>query len=335
MIALVWVATSGAILAHPASTELAEAARGFLAALTPEQRAKTLFEMGDAERENWHFVPKTRAGLTLKEMTPAQQEKAMTLVKTGLSARGHARVESIMSLEAVLKEIEGRDMRDAGLYTFAVFGNPDAKGVWSWRFEGHHISINFTLVGDIHLSTTPSFLGANPAEVRTGPKKGLRALAEEEDLARELLALLTPDQKKIAILNARVPRDIITGNQRQITLQKPDGLSVARMTPEQSEKVQALIELYIARYRSEAAAVSRQKIQAAGWPAVHFAWIGSEQRGEPHYYRIQGSTFLIEYDNVQNDANHIHTVWRDADGDFGRDLLREHYERAHTSDTRR
>lgn len=334
MIALAWSA-SAAVFAHPASTELAEAARTFLTALTPEQRAKTVFEMSDAERENWHFVPKARAGLTLKEMTPVQQEKAMALVKTGLSARGHARVENIMSLEAVLKEIEGRDMRDAGLYTFAVFGNPDANAVWAWRFEGHHISINFTLVGDTHLSTTPSFLGANPAEVLSGPKKGLRALAEEEDLARELLSLLTPDQKKIAVLDARVPRDIITGNQRQITLQKPDGLAVARMTPEQNEKLHALLELYIARYRSEAAAASREKIQAAGWPAVHFAWIGSEQRGEPHYYRIQGPTFLVEYDNVQNNANHIHTVWRDAEGDFGRDLLREHYERAHTSDSRR
>jgi len=321
--------TVSSLPAHPASSELAQAARSFLSSLTDEQRAKTVFALNDPERENWHYVPKTRAGLTLKEMTAPQREKAMALVRVGLSEKGHARVETIMSLEAVLYEIEGAATRDAGLYTFAVFGDPDAKGIWSWRFEGHHLSVNFTLVGDTHLSTTPSFFGANPAEVRTGSRKGLRALAEEEDQGREMLASFDGEQRKVAVLEIAVPRDIVTGNKREISLEKPEGLPVSRMTSAQSGRLLDLLKLYLLKYRTDIATADLAKIQASGWQQVHFAWVGSDRRGEPHYYRIQGPTFMVEYDNIQNGANHIHTVWRDAKGDFGRDLLREHYAREH------
>lgn len=330
-IAVALFALASSAWAHSGSTELAEAARAFVATLTPEQKARTVFAMTDAERENWHYVPKTRAGLTLKEMSAAQRGQALALVRKGLSEEGHLQLEKIMSLEAVLREIEGSAHRDAGLYTLAIFGDPQSKGIWSWRFEGHHVSINFTLVGDAHIATTPSFFGANPAEVRRGPLTGLRALDQEEDLGRGLLASLDKDQRELAVLPISVPRDIVTGSKRQISLEKPQGLPVARLSAEQRVLFLKLIQRYVQRYRADVAEPILEKIQTVEWPHLHFAWVGSDKPGAPHYYRIQGSTFVIEYDNVQNGANHIHTVWRDAGEDFGRDLLREHHLRDHGS----
>jgi len=319
----------GWLAAHSASRELADAAIAFLSVLEPEQSRRTVFPVNDAERGNWHFVPKERNGLKLKEMTPLQRERAMALLRAGLSERGHAQAQAIMGLEKILFEIEGRDHRDAGLYTFSVFGTPSANGVWGWRVEGHHLSVNFTLVGSQHVSTTPSFFGSNPAEIRTGPQKGQRALGELEDLGRSLLLALDPVQRSVALFSAEAPRDIITGNQRRITLEKPEGLPAARMNPTQRGQLEQLVRAYVFRHREDVATEDLRKISEAGWDQVHFAWAGGPARGEAHYYRVQGPTFLIEYDNVQNSANHVHAVWRDPEADFGRDVLREHYANEH------
>jgi hypothetical protein len=320
--------------AHTASRALSEAALAFLATLPVDLARRTTYGIKDAERENWHFVPKERNGLALKEMTPLQREKALALLRAGLSDRGHLQVEAIMALERVLFELEGTARRDAGLYTVTVFGTPSPDGIWGWRFEGHHLSVNFTLVGSTHVSTTPSFFGSNPAEVRSGPKKGQRALGELEDLGRDVLNGLDPSQRALAVTSDRAPNDILTSNQARVVLEAPQGVAYSRMSPAQQARLQALVHAYVQRHREDVAQVDLQKIAAAGWDRVHFSWAGGLEKGAPHYYRVQGPTFVIEYDNVQNGANHVHAVWRDPEADFGRDLLKEHYAREHAAATR-
>jgi hypothetical protein len=216
----------------------------------------------------------------------------------------------------------------------SVFGKPAAKGTWAWRVEGHHLSLNFTVVKGQFVSVTPSFMGSNPAEVKDGPRKGLRALALEEDLARQLVHSLTGDQKQVTIYTNTAPSDIITSTNRPARLLKPDGLSMAKMTKPQAELLWNLIQEYVRRNRAELADKDLEKIQNAGLEKIYFAWAGSTERGKGHYYRVQGPTFVMEYDNTQSDpsknpANHIHAVWRDLAGDFGEDLLRKHYDESH------
>lgn len=315
------------LAAHPASSELTTAARAFLDSLDGAQRQRVTYPFVDAERENWHYVPRERNGLRLKDLTAGQRERAIALLHAGLSERGRAQAEAIMSLEQVLFEIEGRSHRDAGLYTVTLFGEPTEQGSWGWRVEGHHLSVNFTLVGGHAIATTPSFFGANPAEVRSGPLRGLRALGELEDLGRELVRALTPSQQLRAILPINVPSDILTTNQRRITLSAPEGLAASAMSAAQRKVLEQIVRAYVFRHRPDLAQQDLERITAAGWETVHFAWVGGLEPGVAHYYRVQGRTFLIEYDNTQNNANHAHAVWRDAERDFGRDLLREHYER--------
>lgn len=317
--------------AHPASRELADAALAFLATLPEDSTRRATYTVDNAERENWHYIPKDRNGLALKDMTPVQRERALALLRAGLSDRGHAQAEAIMGLERVLFEIEGKAHRDAGLYTFTVFGTPSADGIWGWRMEGHHLSVNFTLVGSNYISTTPSFFGANPAEVRTGAKMGERALGELEDLGRGLLTALDPSQRAVAVISDKAPNDILTTNKARIVLDSPQGLAFAKMTSEQQQRLQLLVRAYVQRHRDDVASVDLKRIETAGWSGVHFSWSGGQKKGEPHYYRVQGPTFVIEYDNVQNGANHIHAVWRDAAGDFGRDVLKDHYAKEHAA----
>jgi hypothetical protein len=209
-----------------------------------------------------------------------------------------------------------------------VFGQPAPAATWGWRVEGHHVSLNFTIVDGVLVAATPSFFGANPARVPRGPRQGLRALAAEEDLGRQLVLSLTPRQKQVAILNQQVPADIITGSARAVTPLQPTGLLAAAMSYQQNEKLLALIREYLGRNRPELAEADLKKIRSAGIDRIGFVWIGGLEQGEAHYYRVQGPTFLLEYDNIQNQANHIHAVWRDFENDFGDDLLKRHYERS-------
>lgn len=321
--------TSFRTSAHSPTEEMSEAANNFLASLTPEQQTKARFELKDDERKNWHFIPKDRKGLPIKEMTPAQRNLAHALLSTGMSQRGYVKAVTIMSLEQVLQELEGagrRFPRDVELYFLTIFGNPGDKEAWGWRFEGHHLAINFTVVNGKDVSATPSFMGTNPAEVREGPRKGLRVLAEEEDLARQLVKSFNEEQKKTAIYTNTAPADIITAAERKATVLATTGLAASRMNKGQSKLLLELIREYVYRHRAEVADHDLARIQKAGFNKIHFAWAGGLERGQPHYYRIQGPTFLMEYDNTQNNANHIHAVWRDFENDFGDDLLRKHYD---------
>ncbi len=325
---LVILSLATACRAHIAGEEMASAAHKFLESLTPEQRTKAAFPFKSEERSNWYFIPKVREGLTLKAMTPAQRALAHTLLNSGLSAQGYQKVTNIISLEPILKELEGPTgamVRDGELYYVSIFGTPEAAGTWGWRVEGHHCSVNFTIVKGEVFSGTPSFFGTNPAEVRQGPRKGLRVLAEDEDLGRALVKSFSDEQRKVAVYDAVAPKDVLTTNKRKVLPLETTGLSTAKMTKEQAGQVQAIVKAYVNRLRGDLAMMDLKKIEKAGWDKTYFAWAGGLEKGDPHYYRVQGPTFLIEYDNTQNNANHIHAVWRDFDNDFGEDLLRKHY----------
>ena len=313
-----------------AGREMATAAQSWLDALTPEQRTKAVFEFPDKERTNWHYIPKAREGLSLADMNVAQRKLAKALLASGLSEHGLLQAEAVIALENVLRVIEDSAHRDDALYFFTVFGQPGSVSAWGWRVEGHHLSVNFTVVDGNKISVTPNFMGANPAEVRaSGPQQGRRALASEEDLGRALVLSLDEAQRKKAIISARAPAEILTRADQQVKPMEPAGLAYADMTSDQQEQLKVLVETYAGRLRREVAEAELKKIGDSGWNRLSFVWAGGLQPGQGHYYRIQSPDFVIEYDNTQNGANHIHTVWRVFDGDFGRDLLREHYAADH------
>jgi hypothetical protein len=309
--------------------EMVKAADAFLASLEPEQRSKALFEFEDAERLNWHFVPRARRGLPLEEMSAEQQELARGVLRAGLSRRGYLTASTIIELELVLREMgENPAVRDPELYYFSIFGTPSHAAPWGFRAEGHHLSLNFTLLGDTLIATAPAFFGANPAEVRSGSRQGLRALADEEDIGRELVLSLDESQLDDALIATEAPRDIVTGNAAQVEPLAPIGIRITELRPDQAAILVRLLGVYLGRMAEPLAEHRRAALERTDFGEVAFAWAGSTRPGEAHYYRVQGPSFLVEYDNTQNGANHIHTVWRDFDGDFGRDLLREHYRNA-------
>jgi hypothetical protein len=316
--------------AHGVGEEMAEAANHWLAALTPEQKAKATFELKDDERLNWHFIPRERKGLPIKEMASEQRALAQALLSTGLSNRGFFKASTIMSLEQILRDMEqGKGpLRDPERYFFSVFGKPEDHGNWGWRVEGHHLALNFTIAGD-EISVAPNFMGTNPGEVREGARKGLRVLGVEEDLARELVKSLDEAQRKIAIYTNKAPSEIITGADRKAHVLDPQGISMKKLNRAQKQMLLNVIKEYVDRARGEIADKEFEGIKKTDSDKIYFAWAGSTERGEGHYYRVQGPEFLIEYDNTQNNANHVHAVWRDLKDDFGEDILRKHYDESH------
>jgi hypothetical protein len=313
-----------------ASQEMVRAAQLFWNALTPEQQAKAGFPMDSDERMNWHFIPKSRNGLPMKEMSPSQQHLATALLVSGMSQRGYMDAVTIMSLEQVLYELENKaPKRDTQMYHFSIFGTPDTEKAWAWRVEGHHLSVNFTLVKGIFISGAPTFFGANPTEVLSGPLKGQRLFLKEETDARALMKSLDAEQQKTALIAETAFKDIVTGADRTVNIGIPVGLPVTKMTEAQKTMLADLIRYYAARARGAVAHQEWNRIEEAGFDKIHFAWAGSLNPGEGHYYRIHGPTFLIEYDNTQNNANHVHSVWRDMQNDFGGDILKKHYAELH------
>jgi hypothetical protein len=336
-------AIGSTIAAERSSSTMAAAANKFLNALTPEQRQQATFAFDSEERLRWHFVPfetYPRKGLTIKDMNEAQRKLAHDLLKAGLSQRGYLTASSIMDLETVLGALEAAQraaaaatqaprrnaplVRDPERYFFSVFGTPSTKETWAWRAEGHHVSLNFTVVNGTLVAASPTFFGTNPAEVREGPKKGLRILSDQEDAARALVQALDETQRAKAIIETTAPNDMVTMANVNITPLSPTGLPTTSMTAAQRDLLMKLIDTYAGKMTPDLAEDRIARLRKAGVDKIGFAWAGPIERGQKHYYRIQGPTFLVEYDNTQNDGNHIHSVWRDFDRDFGRDLLREH-----------
>ncbi len=313
------------------SSAMVMASEAFLNSLGPEQRAVAILPFEDNQRQDWHYIPKPRKGIPYKQLGQAQSELANALLRRGLSEHGFLKASTVMSLEPILYEIEqGRGpVRDSELYYFCVFGEPQSPKPWGWSIEGHHLSLNYTIINDSIVASTPSFLGANPAEVQHGSRKGLRTLASEEDLARTLLKSLDDKQRTQAIVSQSAPSDILSGHSRKADPIRPAGLQANGLSGKQADILMNLVKEYAENMAPDIAAARMRKLGSAGFNNIHFAWAGGFEHGQPHYYRIQGPTFLIEYDNIQNNANHIHSVWRDFNGDFGVDLLAEHYKNAH------
>jgi hypothetical protein len=310
-----------------------EAAALFLESLNAEQRNQATYLLTDEERLNWHYVPRPRQGLSFKEMDGSQQKLAHALISSGLSRDGYAKAMTIMGLETILKELEGptrRFARDPDLYYITLFGTPSNETSWGWRVEGHHLSLNFVIVGAAQIAPTPNFFGANPAQVPEGCRlSGLRVLAREEDMARKLLTSMKAGQRSRTIVDPDAPPDLLTQAARHIKLDDPAGLPVSEMESEQKRILLDLISVYLHRVPEEVAYTRMNQIEKEGISHIHFAWAGSEKPRLPHYYRLQGPSFLVEYDNTQNNANHIHTVWRDLKNDWGQDLLQSHYTKSH------
>ena len=313
-----------------AASEMSDAANALLASLDDAQKAKISFEFKDvAEREKFIFVPDLkRKGLTIKEMSPFVRPLAFGLLNTGLSQHGFANALSIMSLEQVLFEQEkgkkGTPVRDPENYFVEIFGKPGNDQIWGWRFEGHHFSASFTCVMGKTIVSAPLFMGCNPEVVKDGPRKGYRTLAEVETAGRKFMDALKDDQKKKAIIQAETPKDIYSMTKRHVETKK-EGLAASELDKDQAALLVALIKEYASRERPEVAAMDLARIEKEGLSAISFAWAGPTEIGKTHYYRIQSDTFMIEYDNFQNDGNHIHSVWRDLKNDYGEDILKRHY----------
>lgn len=319
------------ILLSSLVTPSPDAAQKFLASLEPSLQKSLVLPFEDEYRTNARIVPVERKGVKVGSLRGDSLAAANDLLKAHLSPAGRRKIESIQSLEDVLREMENNPRRDKALYTYTYFGTPVKAGTWGWRFEGHHLSLNYTYKDGELVSSSPQFMGSNPAEVRTGPKKGTRVLAEESDLGFALLDSLSEAQRRVAVLGNRTVMSLnpgtlglVTNSDRVAHIKTKEGLSYRAMTPAQRAVLMKLVEVFASVQRGSESKRRLAKIEKAGWNEVVFAWMGETSAKGDHYYRIQGPTFLIEFSNSQNDANHIHSVWRDFKGDFGRDVLGEH-----------
>jgi hypothetical protein len=314
------------------STVMADAAQHFLDSLWSDQKAIATYKFEDDQRFDWHFIPKLRKGLSLGAMQPFQRDLALALLSAGLSQQGLIKAETIMSLDQILLLMEqgaGANRRDPDNYYVTIFGTPSATGTWGYRFEGHHVSQNYTIVNG-KIADSPSFFGSNPAEVREGPRKGLRVLAHEDDAGYELIDALDASEKQVAIVDKTALKDIITMASRKAALEgAPNGLSASKMTASQFEKLMDIVEVYAANMPPQMEQHRLEVAHKQPKDSTFFAWTGGTERGGPHYYRIQTPAYLIEFDNTQNGANHVHSVWRDYTNDWGLDLLKMHYEASH------
>ena len=322
-----------AIESPQVARELAVAAQRFMDTLDPSMQAKYLFQ--DAERGNFHFFPIARRGVPLKNLKVGQRQLAYALMSATLSHVGNQKAFTIMSLGDYLRETDETPNahRDSDSYYITIFGNPAPDGTWGYRFEGFHLSLNVTVVKGRWISVTPSFFGAIPATVPNGPRKGLQVLKQETELARALAKSLTAEQRKagfgeIPDFLTETVGGLTTGNKRKIERGKPRGVPASAMTVHQREILMKLVREHIGRIRKELADQDLARIDRAGTVKIHFVWAGGLDPGQPHHYLIQGPTFLIEYDNTQDDANHVHCVYRDFDNDFG-DAMLEHYRKHH------
>jgi hypothetical protein len=319
-----------------AAREITAAVRAWLDRLNDSERAQATFPFETPERLVWAYTPDPRMGLAIRDMRPDQRADSSAIVASAMSTRTAAEIAEIIALETILGQLEraggrsGWPRRDPELYWFAVFGDPGSAKQWSWRVGGHHVAIHVTVADDRVIGTTPSFLGANPAVVPSGPRAGATMLPGEEGLARALLSDLTPVERGVAVVDDIAPADILTGTGRHADVWSiPVGIRHADLGASRQAALERLIRQYVERMRPEVAEAAWERIVATGLGDATFAWAGSDAPGRGHYYAIRGPSFVIEYDNTQNGANHIHAVWRDLDNDWGEDVLAEHLAIAH------
>ncbi len=336
VLSIVAVPILALVSSHTISTKVSdlqekmlEQARTLLKSFNDRQQASLRFPFDSAERMNWHYFPKSREGVPIKRMKDNQLEQGYALINEALTNKGYSKTTGIIELEDILRKLENRPpddpYRDPGKYYFSLFGELKPDMPWGWRVEGHHLSLNFTVLPDGEIAVTPAFLGTDPAIVPSGPNQGLRVLTREETLARQLVQNLDRRQQNQAIIRDVAPREILTGAQRTIDPMKPEGITAAEMSEQQKLLFMDLIHVYLDNFKQGLVQEKRHSVRNAEPDELYFAWAGGLQQGQGHYYRIQGPNLLIEYDNTQDNANHIHTVMRDPVNDFGRDMLRTHY----------
>jgi uncharacterized protein DUF3500 len=332
------VAGGDPVARDPAAAAITSAVRVWLDGLDGRQREQATFPFDTDERFAWQYTPGPREGLAIQSMDTAQRSAAIGVVRASLSERGASEVQAIIALESVLGTLERADgrpgwqRRDPDLYWFAVFGEPGDGTSWSWRVGGHHIAVQLTLAHGRVAGSAPSFLGANPAVVPSGPEAGRRLLPGEEELARRLLALLSPAQRRTAVVDDAAPADILSGNgPRAVVASIPAGTRYADLDDPGREALIRLVRHYLDRARPEIAAGEWERVRSAGLDDVRFAWAGPDTPGRGHYYAVRGPGFLVEYDNTQDGANHIHAVWRDLENDWGEDVLAGHHRAHHAS----
>ncbi len=305
----------------------------FIKSLDADQLKKVQMPFDHLTRETWHFLPGSmwpRAGIMIKDLKHGQKERAFNMLKQHLSDAGFKKIMNIVDLENVMAEMgQDKEMRDPEKYFVAIYGDPLQDKLWAWSFEGHHVSLNFTISGD-QVSMTPRFLGASPAIIPLGKRKGQRTLAAEEDMGLELINSLESEQRVKAIFSTRPYLEIVTANATQVGPLSPVGIAMGELNEAQQDHLKKLITEYLSTMPEALATQRMKQIEQEDFDAIRFGWAGATELSEGHYYRIQGQTFLIEFDNTVGNANHIHTVWRDFDGDFGKDIIKEHYrEKSH------
>jgi hypothetical protein len=303
-------------------------AMAFVNSLSAAQQKIVVFPFNEMNRYDWHYLPPpmvARTGLAVKDMDAGQKQKLYALLQAYLSKEGFKKTSDIMQYEFLLKEMEPNNPnRIPENYYIAIYGQPGKDSIWGWKFSGHHLVLNFTVVNN-QLAFAPFFFGVYPAEVKDGPKKGTRLLKDEEELGFELVNSMTKEQRQKTIFQSNAFTDIVTTNAAQVAPLKPVGLFAKDFTTEQKAVLNKLIVAYLLAMPTDIAKTRMERIVKENFDAICFGWAGGIEPGKPHYYRVQGKSFLIEFDNTQNNANHIHSVWRDFNGDFGEDLLKEHY----------
>ncbi|CAN5136223.1 DUF3500 domain-containing protein [soil metagenome] len=314
---------------HVNGQDITTAASNFLQSLDGKERTKAQYPIESEERFNWHFVPRERKGACFRNFTTEQRNTALDLIKASLSEQGFLKATSIMALENVLREIENRTTsdphRDPLNYYITIFGTPSKVEPWGWRLEGHHVAFNFVSMKNQLSSSTPSFFGSNPGIVPSGPEKGKEILKQETDLGFQLINSFDDQKKKKAMLSETALPEIVSFNNRKAVALTPEGLNYTEMDESQQKLLMQLLNVYVKNYQLGFSNKLMEKIRAAGINRLSFAWAGALSPGSGNYYRIQGPMLLIEYDNTQTNANHVHATVRDLTNDFAEDILKEHY----------
>ena len=317
---------------------MTSAARTLQASLPAEQREQVSYKFEDPERYDLRLAPFLLEGLEMADMSDSSQAKLTELLAASLGTTGLRKADEVRALEAEVQRQEAWYRKIAiGLfgdggdkaYFLSIYGEPSADKPWGYRFDGHHLSLNFTTVAG-SVSSTPFFLGAEPRSIPqggVGGPVGLRVLADEEDRARELYESLDDAQREKATLALQLDRGLFVGSGERVDPDlSPAGIAAADLNEDQKKRLMVLLETYFGNVAPALAARERARLEAARINSVHFAWAGATTPGAEIYYRVHGPTVLIEFDNTMDDGEHIHTLWRDPTRDFGRDLLRQHYE---------
>ncbi|MGJ8641515.1 MAG: DUF3500 domain-containing protein [Opitutaceae bacterium] len=309
---------------------MAEAVNAYLESLDPNQLARAQFSFDSDVRSDWHYVPKERKGLAWAAMSPEQKHLSKQAFVIAFSESGHTKAKGVISSERILwEQSDESEYRNPENYFVSVFGTPGGNQSWGLAIEGHHLSVNITVVDGTEIFVTPSFFGSNPDLHDRGPFEGKRPLAAEADQAITLLSMMDAAQASQARISKKSIKEILTRAKPRVKALENSGVAAADMTEPQREQLRALILEYVGRYRAPIADDDMQKIDAAGFDKIFFSYAGAMEGGKPMYYRVQGPTFLLEYANVQNKGNHSHSVWRDFENDFGYDALKHHIEEAH------